>query len=87
MTEIAERKSFSLSHDCETADASDLVEHRSQKRSTRWLAFALVFVVLFLFAGIRWRLRDMPLERDEGEYAYAGQLILQDIPPTSSRTT
>ena len=23
----------------------------------------------------------MPLERDEGEYAYAGQLILQDIPP------
>ena len=23
----------------------------------------------------------MPLERDEGEYAYAGQLILQGIPP------
>jgi Dolichyl-phosphate-mannose-protein mannosyltransferase len=81
MTEIAERKSFSLSHDSETADASDLVEHRSQKRSTRWLAFALVLVVLFLFAGIRLRLRDMPLERDEGEYAYAGQLILEDIPP------
>lgn len=34
-----------------------------------------------LFAAIRWRLRDMPLERDEGEYAYAGQLILQGIPP------
>ena len=57
------------------------MEYRSQKRSPRWLAFALVFVVLLLFAGIRWRLRDMPLERDEGEYAYAGQLILQDIPP------
>jgi hypothetical protein len=81
MTEIAELKSFSLSHNSETADASDLVEHRSQKRSPRWLAFALVFVVLFLFASIRWRLRDMPLERDEGEYAYAGQLILQGIPP------
>jgi hypothetical protein len=27
------------------------------------------------------RLRDFPLERDEGEYAYAGQLILQGIPP------
>jgi 4-amino-4-deoxy-L-arabinose transferase-like glycosyltransferase len=34
-----------------------------------------------LVAGIRFRLRDMPLERDEGEYAYAGQLILQGIPP------
>jgi len=34
-----------------------------------------------LIAGIRFRLRDIPLERDEGEYAYAGQLILQGIPP------
>ena len=48
---------------------------------TRWLAlFAMVLVLLF-FAGVRWRLRNMPLERDEGEYAYAGQLILQGIPP------
>ena len=30
---------------------------------------------------IRWRFLDLPLERDEGEYAYAGQLILQGIPP------
>src|ERR1041384_7560405 len=34
-----------------------------------------------LFGAIRWRLRDMPLERDEGEYAYAAQLILQGVPP------
>jgi hypothetical protein len=27
------------------------------------------------------RLLGIPLERDEGEYAYAGQLILQGIPP------
>jgi len=41
----------------------------------------MVLLVL-LFAGfIRVRLLDMPLERDEGEYAYAGQLILQGIPP------
>jgi hypothetical protein len=26
-------------------------------------------------------LLDVPLERDEGEYAYAGQLILQGVPP------
>ncbi len=40
------------------------------------LAFTLLLVV-----GVRVRLRDMPLERDEGEYAYAGQLILQGVPP------
>ncbi len=43
-----------------------------------WL---LVLAVLLLAGFIRVRLRDMPLERDEGEYAYAGQLILQGIPP------
>jgi len=47
----------------------------------RWLAFAVVGLVILLFAGIRCRVREMPLERDEGEYAYAGQLILQGIPP------
>ena len=37
--------------------------------------------VLFLVTVARLRLLDFPLERDEGEYAYAGQLILQGIPP------
>jgi hypothetical protein len=32
-------------------------------------------------SAIRLRLLSMPLERDEGEYAYAGQLILQGHPP------
>src|SRR5665213_2678019 len=42
----------------------------------------LVILIVLLFTGfIRFRLLDMPLERDEGEYAYAGQLILQGIPP------
>jgi hypothetical protein len=38
-------------------------------------------VVLAVVGAIRLRLLDMPLERDEGEYAYVGQLILQGIPP------
>ena len=44
---------------------------------------AWIFVVLaiLLTLVVRVRLRDMPLERDEGEYAYAGQLILQGVPP------
>jgi len=51
----------------------------------KWLGrYGLVLVimgVLAFTAGIRLRLLEMPLERDEGEYAYAGQLILQGIPP------
>ena len=31
--------------------------------------------------AVRVRLLDVPLERDEGEYAYAGQLLLQGVPP------
>jgi hypothetical protein len=40
----------------------------------------LVLTVLFI-ALIRIRLLQVPLERDEGEFAYMGQLILQGIPP------
>jgi len=44
-----------------------------------------VIGVLALIIGfsifVRLRLADLPLERDEGEYAYAGQLMLQGIPP------
>ncbi len=38
-------------------------------------------VVLVVVAAVRLRLLNFPLERDEGEYAYAGQLMLQGIPP------
>jgi hypothetical protein len=41
-----------------------------------WLLLILIFVVM-----VRSRLLAMPLERDEGEYAYAGQLILEGEPP------
>jgi hypothetical protein len=37
--------------------------------------------VLVVVAAARLRLLNFPLERDEGEYAYAGQLMLQGIPP------
>lgn len=51
---------------------------REPSRRTR-IIFLLLFILLF--SAIRFRLRQMPLERDEGEYAYAGQLILQGVPP------
>jgi len=45
-----------------------------------WTWWFLV-LVLVLVAAVRLRLLNFPLERDEGEYAYAGQLMLQGIPP------
>jgi hypothetical protein len=55
------------------------VERRSQ--ALRWASWGALILVLVFAAGIRWRLLDVPLERDEGEYAYGAQLILQGIPP------
>ena len=43
--------------------------------------WALATIVITLVVAIRIRLLGIPLERDEGEYAYAGQLILQGISP------
>jgi 4-amino-4-deoxy-L-arabinose transferase-like glycosyltransferase len=53
------------------------------RRWMRTAALALILAVFPLLVFSRLRLRDTPLERDEGEYAYAGQLILQGIPPYS----
>jgi hypothetical protein len=46
-----------------------------------WWIWMLVLVAVLAAGGIRLRLLSMPLERDEGEFAYAGQLILQGVPP------
>src|SRR4029450_11641591 len=47
----------------------------------RFAWWGLATIVFTLIIAIRIRLLGIPLERDEGEYAYAGQLILQGIPP------
>ncbi|MBI3585576.1 MAG: glycosyltransferase family 39 protein [Ignavibacteriales bacterium] len=41
----------------------------------------VLFVIVISIVLLRLRLLDVPLERDEGEYAYMGQLILQGTPP------
>ena len=45
-----------------------------------WIRLMLAATVVFVVV-VRLRLESLPLERDEGEYAYAGQLILEGIPP------
>ncbi len=47
----------------------------------RWAVAALAVAILLVIEVVRVRLLQIPLERDEGEYAYAGQLLLDCIPP------
>lgn len=51
--------------------------HRRRKALV-WALLALVFAGVII---IRWRLRECPLERDEGEFAYIGQLLLKGEAP------
>jgi hypothetical protein len=46
-----------------------------------WIAISLIILIA---ATIRWRLASMPLERDEGEYAYIAQQVLKGVPPYES---
>jgi Flp pilus assembly protein TadD len=41
----------------------------------------MVAISIAFAIAVRIRLLEIPLERDEGEFAYAGQLMLQGIPP------
>lgn len=47
----------------------------------RLLVYGGLVAILLLVCFVRLRLLSLPLERDEGEYALAGQLILKGIPP------
>ena len=55
-------------------------DRRSGTTTRKWATVALV-AILAATVLLRVRLLDVPLERDEGEYAYTGQLILQGAPP------
>jgi hypothetical protein len=59
---------------------TQLEENTERRFSKSWLFLALIMLLVII---VRIRLMDFPLERDEGEYAYMGQLILQNIPPYS----
>jgi len=48
---------------------------------TRWCPWLALGLLVAAASALRATLLDVPLERDEGEYAYFGQLLLQGIPP------
>lgn len=58
--------------------ASSRNDQRSYLRYSAWGAVVLILILTMIF---RIHFLEVPLERDEGEYAYAGQLILQGVPP------
>ncbi len=58
--------------------ASSALNPEEQTRRLAWVGLA---AIMLLTAIIRLRLAAAPLERDEGEYAYAGQLLLQGTLP------
>jgi 4-amino-4-deoxy-L-arabinose transferase-like glycosyltransferase len=54
-------------------------------RRTEPLLAGLILAATALFiAAVRIRLLEVPLDRDEGEYAYVGQQLLQGVPPFAS---
>lgn len=58
----------------------DQHESTSEHRET-YLAALLLLVVTAVVLYVRIRLLAVPLERDEGEFAYMGQLLLNGTPP------
>ncbi len=64
-------------------DAADLTEPltHSGRAYPRYACYACLILALALFAAVRFHFRNVPLERDEGEYAYMGQLILEGVAP------
>ncbi len=56
------------------------VKPEKSSHTHRW-TWGILFVIILISAFIRFGMLDVPLERDEGEYAYAGQLILDGVPP------
>jgi general stress protein CsbA len=53
-----------------------------RERRLRWVVAATVLAILAVVI-VRVRLLNVPLERDEGEFAYEGQLMLDGVAPYS----
>lgn len=48
------------------------------KSRLQWVILAVIIAASFV---LRLQVMDIPFERDEGEYAYAAQLMLDGVPP------
>lgn len=66
---------------CGNSNTGRPVKNIAQSISNERVAWCALLIILALAGVIRYGLLGVPFERDEGEYAYAGQLILQGIAP------
>ncbi len=57
------------------------MNRQGERRRVGLRVWLVLIAIILLTAAVRVRLLEVPLERDEGEYAYAAQLMLQGIPP------
>ena len=71
---------WSISTACVTDNGQPATSSRPRLLTSRYVYYGVLLLIIVLFGSIRYRLRAMPLERDEGEYAYGGQLLLQGVP-------
>ena len=62
------------------AESDQNLERSVIRTNSHGSAWWVLLAIILLMAFIRYGLLDVPLERDEGEYAYGGQLILQGAP-------
>lgn len=59
----------------------EVLSENKPRTYSRYFAWAILILIIVCAGVIRSRLLSIPLERDEGEFAYMGQLILKGIPP------
>ena len=64
-----------------SADARAMMADNRIKSVRRYVPPVLLGIILIFAALLRVRMLSVPLERDEGEYAYFAQLILDGHPP------
>lgn len=57
------------------------------RNPAHFVPYVIAALVVAVVVYVRIRLLAVPLERDEGEYAYMGQLLLKGIPPFSHAYT
>lgn len=65
------------------ARAKEVVTNRTDKPISKYWIWGLLALVTIVVVIIRARMLSVPLERDEGEYALGGQLLLRGVPPYS----
>ncbi len=56
-------------------------DHIKKYSISKYFPWVIMGMILVSTAVLRFSMLQMPLERDEGEFAYMGQLLLQGIPP------